>query len=200
MPLDYYSQHGEDRWIVEHLELPEAGGVFVEVGAYDGRELSNTLHFEESRGWDGLCIEADPRQWHKLLVNRKCNKFFGAAGNPPRSVLFNCSDIPSHSGFGRQGPGVKVPVLPLWSILVAYGVQGPIDLLSLDTEGTELEVWETGCFRFDLPRIAIIEHDTAGLPSARNTIFDYFAALPYRLVHETVGNLIFERTFAAEGH
>lgn len=196
----YYSQHGEDRWIVEHLELPERG-TFVEVGAYDGIELSNTYHFEQ-KGWTGLCIEADPRMWHRLLLNRQCNKFFGLASPVPGTVAFDMMEIPSHSGVGRGGKTIQVPSLPLGDLLDAY-MMFDVDLLSLDTEGTELHVWESASFNCDhrYPRIVIIEHDTAGLPSAREAILDYFKLLPYGLVHETTGNLIFERTKALpEGH
>ena len=190
----YWSQHREDRWIVEHLELPEKG-VFVEVGAYDGIELSNTYHFEQ-KGWTGLCIEADPRQWHKLLLNRTCDKFFGAAG-PCGNVEFGMMDIPSHSGIGRGGASIKVPSLPLGVLLDSYKIRH-VDILSLDTEGTELDVWESGLFRTHLPypRIVIIEWETAGLPPAKDAIMAHFATLPYMLVHETAGNLIFERTRA----
>lgn len=189
----FYSQHQEDRWLVEHLELPEKG-VFVEVGAYDGIELSNTYHFEQ-KGWTGLCIEADPRQWHKLLFNRACYKFLGAAGESG-NVAFDMMEIPSHSGVGRGGKTVIVPSLPLFDLISSYPMSPAIDLLSLDTEGTELAVWASGYFggMLPYPRIIVIEHDTAGLPSAREAILNRFAMLPYGLVHETAGNLIFERT------
>ena len=51
--MSYYSQHGEDKYI-ESL-FPEKEGVCIEVGAYDGITLSNTLHFEQ-KGWTALCI------------------------------------------------------------------------------------------------------------------------------------------------
>jgi FkbM family methyltransferase len=202
---NYYSQHGEDRWIVEHLELPEKG-VFVEVGAFDGVNLSNTKHFEE-KGWTGLCIEADPRSWSKLLQNRTCDVYLGAAGHD-RGLKFECNDEPTHSGFGRGGVGIRVPVLPLNQLLVAHGIEH-IDLLSLDTEGTELDVWNSGMFATvparayseyrPLPAIVIIEWETHGLPSNETVILEKFQSLPYRLVHRNEGNLIFKRSFETEG-
>lgn len=198
----YYSQHGEDRWLVKNLKLPEKG-VFVEVGAFDGVNLSNTKHFEE-KGWTGLCIEADPRQWHKLLVNRTCQKFFGAAGSNP-DLVFDMHSEPTWSGFGRGGQGIKVPVFPLGRILTLYGLgnvldsPGAIDILSLDTEGTELDIWDSGYFglhpihHLQYPRVVIIEWETAGLPSNEDRIKEHFSKLPYELVHRNVGNLIFER-------
>jgi len=156
--------------------------------------LSNTKHFEE-KGWTGLCIEADPRQWHKLLVNRTCQKFFGAAGSNP-ALVFDMHSEPTWSGFGRGGQGVRVPVLGLDDLLISYGID-PIDVLSLDTEGTELDVWDSAGFGEHhypiFPRIVIIEWETAGLTSNEDRIKGHFSKLPYRLVHRNVGNLIFER-------
>jgi FkbM family methyltransferase len=189
--MNYTSQHGEDKWIVENLKLPEKG-VFVEVGAYTGIAMSNTYHFEQ-KGWTGLCIEADPRHWGQLLMNRQCQKFFGAAGSNP-DLAFSMNPESSWSGFGRDGVSVKVPVLGLWDLCYAYGIN-KMDLLSLDTEGTELDVFSTLYPEIE-PAIVIIEWETAGLPSNEQRIKDYFAPLPYQLVHRNVGNMIFERTYA----
>ena len=200
---EWFGQHLEDKWIVENLKLPK-NGVFVEVGAYTGIAMSNTYHFEQ-KGWTGLCIEADPRHWGQLLMNRQCQKFFGAAGSNP-DLAFSMNPESSWSGFGREGTRVRVPVLTLRTLLEAYSL-GPIDILSLDTEGTELDVWASGAFseadpdyctiRWPIyPRVVIIEWETAGLPSNKDRIRGHFASLPYREVHETVGNLIFERTYA----
>ena len=66
--MSYYSQHGEDKYI-ESL-FPEKEGVCIEVGAYDGITLSNTLHFEQ-KGWTALCIEPIPSAFDKCKTIRK---------------------------------------------------------------------------------------------------------------------------------
>ena len=38
----FTSQAGQDRWIVEDVYHGKRGGFFVDVGAYDGLEASNT--------------------------------------------------------------------------------------------------------------------------------------------------------------
>src|SRR5215471_8305446 len=63
----YHSEHGQDRWLEENIFRGRRGGVFVEFGALDGLETSNTLFFERERGWDGLLIEANPRSFCGLL-------------------------------------------------------------------------------------------------------------------------------------
>ena len=46
-------------------------GVFVEIGADDGTDKSNSLFFERL-GWEGLCVEASPTRFDLLKENRKC--------------------------------------------------------------------------------------------------------------------------------
>ena len=113
-----------------------------------GINLSNTMMLEEM-GWSGICIEADPRSWVPLLRNRKCDVFLGAAGKTRGRLEFDCSAEPSHAGVGRNstsplgsgGTIMTMPVLRLFDIMLAYN--GPEDIdgfLSIDTEGTELDV------------------------------------------------------------
>src|ERR687897_660512 len=64
----YFSQFGEDKWIVNNLPYP-LNGVFVDVGASDGIYGNNTYFFEKI-GWKGLCIDADPCHHTSLLMAR----------------------------------------------------------------------------------------------------------------------------------
>lgn len=196
----FYSQHGEDRWIVEHwlelfgFPLPEQG-VFVEVGADDGVENSNTLHFE-LRGWRGLCIEPDPWAFTDLQRWRKCRLARCAIGTPGPERKFIRHPKKGWSGFNRDG-GVPIDVetRPLTGVLAEFPVP-PIDLLSIDTEGTELEVLETLDFAAYTPRIVIVEYWTDPKPPADQAIRDWFRdRLPgrYAAVHQTAPNLIFGR-------
>ena len=47
------------------------GGFFVELGAGDGVDLSNTLALERHLDWGGICIEPSP-QFQMLRRNRRC--------------------------------------------------------------------------------------------------------------------------------
>ena len=48
---------------INHLQET---GFFVECGAFDGEQLSNTLYFEKTRHWKGLLIEANPTNYAEL--------------------------------------------------------------------------------------------------------------------------------------
>src|SRR5271165_6778360 len=51
----YFSQCGEDRIAARILSDVERG-TYVDVGANDPINMSNTYHFYK-RGWSGICIE-----------------------------------------------------------------------------------------------------------------------------------------------
>jgi FkbM family methyltransferase len=188
-PMTYHSQHGEDRWIVHNCVLPDSG-VFVEMGAGDGIELSNTYHFEQ-RGWTGLLIEPNPFVREALHRNRKCAIMHCAIGNPEESRPYFVHRIPGWSGFDRGGRQVDVEVKRLDTALMDAGITH-IDLLSLDTEGTELEIWRTFDHRRWNPRIVIVEFDTVGLPSTEESTKHVFKSCDFQLIHRTKGNLIFQ--------
>lgn len=186
--MNSYSQCGEDKWILENLKPPI--GTFCEVGAFDGVQSSNTLMFEEL-GWDGMLVEADPFLSAKSQGNRKCYSLCCAAGySGIRPFHINVKDR-GLSGFTVSGTmTIMCPTFTLREII--YSVHWKcVDLLSIDTEGAELEVWESiGELR---PQIVIMEHQTCDRPSNIEPILERMTKDGYREVHRTQYNLIFTR-------
>ncbi len=68
----YFSQVGQDEFLDQQIFGGRRGGVFVDIGAFDGVEFSNTWYLERDLGWNGLCIEANPTVFARLTRNRKC--------------------------------------------------------------------------------------------------------------------------------
>ncbi len=90
---------------------------------------------------------------------------------------------------GFRNPSGKEILVPTFRLETILG--GPIDLLSIDTEGTELEVWSTvGPHR---PAIVIMEYLTLGNPPNDAAIIERMTADGYKEVHRTACNLIFTR-------
>jgi len=189
--LAYHSQYGEDRWIIENLALP-AKGTFVEVGAGDGRTFSNSLVFE-SLGWTGVIVEPDPR---RDLAWRKCRIERCAAASYDGTTAFGQAGCADHSGIGRSGTTIRVPCKRLDTILRGAGIAS-IDLLSIDTEGTELDVWRSFDPEQYKPRVVIIEFNTVGLPDKSAQVVEAVGPA-YRVCHKTEANLIFERRDAGQ--
>lgn len=84
----YYGRHGQDKYLNEAVFHGMRNGVFVDLGAYDGVESSNTLFFEESLDWDGVCVEPLPAAFDRLQMNRKCLCINGCASDSYRRAHF----------------------------------------------------------------------------------------------------------------
>lgn len=195
--MKWHSQFGEDLWIWQHLN-PPAQGVFVEVGAYDGIASSNTLAFEEM-GWTGLCIEPQPDKAKLCRQNRKCITVESAVGcgqgiGQYEKFPVNQADQGA-SGFGRPGQTkIVVPVVRL-SYLIGSLLGVMPWLLSIDTEGNELDVWQSLLTGLDkeLPRCVIMEYLTLPELPRPELLVSKLTEVGYREAHRTEANLIFYR-------
>lgn len=176
---EYYSQSGQDRFIHEHFFRDKRDGVFVEIGAYDGRTYSNTYFFEKNLGWKGICIEPVPSVFEKLQKNRNCicvngcisnvnskAEFLEVIGAP--QMLSGLADKydPRHierinREIARDGGDLKkieVNCYTLEEILRRNGFDH-IDYLSIDTEGNEFEIIKSIDFKaIDIDIISVEEN------------------------------------------
>jgi len=69
----WYAQAGQDRYVFNEIfakDCERCGGTFVEFGARNGIDHSNTYSYEKYLGWNGLMFEMDPREYGELKVNR----------------------------------------------------------------------------------------------------------------------------------
>merc|ERR1711933_26716 len=161
---DFRSKKDEDKVLYEPLFKNIFNGTFVELGAFNGKEGSNSHFFELCLGWSGLLIEGNPLIYHDLVYNRpgahKMN--FAPSCNVSKSIdlyLYPSSDTDS-IGYMKdyeQYPNVKVPCGPLGPML-EYVFQGqPITFFSLDVKGSELSVLETIDFNKVFIEVLMIE-------------------------------------------
>ena len=67
-----YSQFGQDLHLLNKVYQNKKTGYFVEVGAYNGIDMSNT-YLLEKLGWSGLCVEPNPRYFEKMKQVRTCS-------------------------------------------------------------------------------------------------------------------------------
>jgi FkbM family methyltransferase len=160
-------------------------GYFVDVGAWDGVECSNTHMFEKGLGWDGICVEPGPNAFGKLAKNRKCTSFNCAAWNESGQVLdFRETHIGSLStleGFGNDwAKAVRADFRPtqvesqtLRDLLAEAKAPPWVDYLSVDTEGSELQVLEGFPWETHNVGVASIEHNyTRGRKKLEDFMFD----------------------------
>ena len=196
----YHSQFGEDRWIMENFFKPPVKGVFVEVGAFDGIQSSNTLAFEEA-GMTGLCIEPDPELAAKCRANRKAITLQAAIGLPSNGLgglvdfYVNDQDRGISSLTQHTKHSITVPLLRLDFVIASLLGETPW-LLSIDTEGNELECFESLAPRRDgliLPKVVIIEFWSQPAPPKPEIVCSYMSQFGYHERHRTEVNCIFVR-------
>lgn len=187
------AQLGQD---VVALALSGAGGsahgYFVEFGAADGIILSNTDLLEKQFGWTGIVAEP-ARVWHPTLAkNRDCQVDYRAVWRNSGELLkfnettaaelstlepFSSHDM--HADARADGKIYTVETVSLLDLLVANGAPPVVDYLSIDTEGSELDIlraFDFSKFRF---KVISIEHNGT---SARQQIYELLKAHGYRRI------------------
>lgn len=156
---------------VQFILLEKREGYFVEFGATNGIDLSNTLMLERHFGWHGILAEP-ARQWHEALrKNRRadidfrcvwartgdCLEFTEAGvGELSTITRYVSRDM---NGYLRSG-GEKFVVesISLGDLLKYYNAPYRLDYISIDTEGSELPILEAFSFERDIS-IFTIEHN-----------------------------------------
>ena len=179
---DSYGLDRLDRLIME--ALPDAPGVFVEIGAYDGITQSNSVLLEAA-GWHGLLIEATPGSYAKcvrarpraLVEHAACVAAdfsegyttitdVGLMSVTTESIMAAADKeqwLSRGEGFAaRPRQDIDVPAAPLSVLLDKHSISR-IDLLLLDTQGSEIEVLKGLDFARHAPKFIVAEdaHDQA---------------------------------------
>ncbi len=163
----FYSQYEQDKVLYNTYFENFNNGFFLEVGADDGIDKSNTKFFEDL-GWDGICIEPSYDRFEMLTQNRKClcvNKavskergrhdfldilgygkgLSGLVKNyDPRHVERIEKDTESSNTFSKRK--IQVESLPLSEILEENNIS-KIDYCSIDVEGSEIDLLESIDFK-----------------------------------------------------
>ncbi len=146
------------------------GGFFVEFGATNGVDLSNTWLLEQSFDWNGIL--AEPASiWHGSLkqnrtaiIETKC--VWSQSGI---TLDFTIADQPEFSTLSafradsdKRGAGAStcaVETISLLDLLRANHAPAFIDYLSVDTEGSEYEILKDFDFNKFQFGIITVEHN-----------------------------------------
>jgi FkbM family methyltransferase len=178
--MKFFSQIGQDRFLLENFFRGKRGGVFVEIGAYDGETFSNTLFYERTMGWNGLCIEPLPSAYAKLAARRHaaCEnvcvadfegeaEFLEADDKGPYEKMFsglNANFDAVHVKRLEYTTGQitrKVPVTRLSTLLEKHGLFH-VDYMSIDTEGSEFAILSELDFNRFHVSVLTVEDNTYG--------------------------------------
>ena len=153
------SQAGQDQWVFGEVFNEMRAGYFVDIGAHDGWTISNTYLLEWRYGWSGLCIEANPRSFEKLVRTRRATCLNLCIDRKPGTVSFAVRDVlggiidPALDNHGQPGvEAIQLETVPLNVVLREHGAPAVMDYLSIDVEGAEdrvLDSLDFGRYRFN---------------------------------------------------
>jgi FkbM family methyltransferase len=179
-------------------------GQFVEVGAYDGESFSNTCGLADI-GWRGLYIEPSPASYERCRARHAKN-----AGI--ETVNFAIGATVSRVSMSGEGPltqvaaeGEKalfeVALSPLDDVLAERNIAPGFDLLVVDVEGFEGEVFAGFDLARWLPSAIIIElSDLAPLEPSKIQLRDRLLATGYRLLFQDAVNSLYVLELGAAAH
>jgi FkbM family methyltransferase len=146
------SQIFQDLFVLNELNYKEKG-YFIEIGAADGKYLSNTYLLEKYFDWDGLVVEPAKVWEEKVKKNRDCqistdcvhsksniNIEFNETEKPEfsRSNISGQIEEDSHEYLRKKNNNVyQLTSISINDLFEKYEISENIDYLSIDTEGTE---------------------------------------------------------------
>ena len=152
--IELYSQPAtrQDEWVVERTRGLR-GGYFIECGAHNGLQHSNTLTLENDFAWTGLLVEADPDLSAQAQKNRPACQHARCALSVTDDSVVRFTQGGQWGGLTnylpkdwlwehqrRQSPEIWVTTITLRGLLTRYKAPQTIDYFSLDIEGAEVPV------------------------------------------------------------
>ncbi len=166
----FQGQVMQDIWALYETDGKEEG-YFVDFGATNGTTLSNSVVLERHFGWDGIVAEPNPTYHERIHESRKCNVSTKCVHSSSGDTLdFICAERPMFSRLGVASEGaefedadieqsIPVPTITLNDLLDEHDAPEVIDFISIDTEGSELDILEAFDFSKRRVNMFTIEHN-----------------------------------------
>ncbi|MCW3111974.1 MAG: SAM-dependent methyltransferase [Segetibacter sp.] len=213
-----YSQFGEDL-IISHLFalLGIAKPTYLDIGANEPKYISNTYFFYE-RGSTGVLIEPNPHLFRKLQAQRPRDivlntgigmnnvteaDFYLFPNKANGLSTFSKKEADHWVETGMKGLGkiavekvIKMPLIPVNTILEKHFPDHHLNLISLDVEGLDLEILKSLNFSKFKPDVICVE--TLGYDDNQESykltdIINYMLTKDYEIYADTRVNTIFCR-------
>jgi hypothetical protein len=176
--VESYSQLGQDVFVLQVLGFPH-GGYFLDSGASNGIDASNTYLLEQRFGWRGICVEPNDAFFSALVKRRRAHcvhcclydrddvvEFVEAgtlggvlADYHPRLLAAASRACALPVGPDGVPPTAAKPARTIASLLEAFGAPRVLDYWSLDTEGSELRILRSFPFHTHRVRVLTVEHN-----------------------------------------
>ena len=163
---------------------------FLEFGATDGLELSNSYMLESSFGWKGALSEPSPQWYNSLKENRKNTEiitkciwtesgktldFFmsdiGVLSTLKNFIESDKNSMPGNTTLRKKGGRIiSVNTISLNDVIKDYFNNISPSYISIDTEGSEYEILKSFNFNTYRPKVFTIEHNFTDLQTGINDL------------------------------
>lgn len=182
----------EKRAVVEYLE--NVKGLFVEVGTNDPGEGSQTYLLEKEKGWRGILVEPNDDFSTAYKESRPNSLHANVACTSPDKVGELVLYIPASTGMASTEKHIddhelnyekehRVRAITFEDIISESGLDDEVAFVSIDVEGTELDVLKGINFEIRKPQLILMEDKLQTLDKHR-----FLKSNGYRLVKRTCMN------------
>lgn len=192
------AQFLQDLWVAYELN-GRRNGFFVEFGATDGVKFSNTHYLEHELDWRGILAEPG-RIWRPAIYNnRGCyvdercvwirtgeRLTFNQPSIAAHSTIDAYSESDSLAHTRTEGVRYEVETVSLMDLLAHWNAPRRIDYLSIDTEGSELDILQAFDFSAYDIRLITVEHNHS---DKRQPLHDLLASKGFRRKFEQLSNV-----------
>lgn len=148
--METYSQINQDLNVITFFNN-ENDLYFVDIGAFDGKTLSNTYLLEKKYKWTGICSEPSPESFKKLKACREVicdnNAVYNESGLTLQfsecHLLSGITNLIDAHTIAKKGTQIPVTTITLQDLLEKNNSPPIIHYLSLDTEGSEFKILQS---------------------------------------------------------
>ena len=191
-----FSENDYDKWLLHKTNFKRQG-FFVDIGAGDGIIGSNTFLLEKFYNWQGICVDPNPTFLKSLCGSRDCLISDLAVYKQSGKVLpfkhlqqHRTEFIGWHfrSGLAEnvdktsiQFDDHRVYSITLNDLLELYASPKEIDYISIDTEGSEVDI--LGNFDFDKYNIKFFTIESNNEEN-RNKVIDIMSKNKYNIIED----------------
>lgn len=194
-----------DRIYTDAFGPDKKDGTFVEIGASNGKDYSNTCCLADD-GWRGVYVEPVATLANACRQNHAKNKvqvFTAAAGrvnaNTPLWMIpeWGTATSNAHAAavISKKPEMFWSSIITLDTILMCAGIDKGFDLLVIDVDFGEIEVLSGFRIKHYQPKLVIIELHDEGQPLSdeiRQFAAPYFEGAGYDKIYKDGINTIFK--------
>lgn len=192
------------QWVLKEKK----NGFFCEFGATNGVSLSNSYSLEHHFAWTGICAEPGIT-WHAdlrrnrpgAIIETRCvwsssgeKLTFSETSDRELSGLSQFNKSKFFTPARRRAKTYLVETISLNDLLKIHNAPNDLDYLSIDTEGSELNILKAFDMNLFQPKVITVEHN---FKSNRQSIYKLLTDFGYRRVLPEIS--VFDDWYIATG-